>query len=295
MSAAVELTLETLRQSPLPQPDSDGDKNSHGRVLAFGGDEELVGAGLLAGVAALRAGAGKLQMVVRAEQALALGLAIPEARVIPAPGASGGGLAIRGLETVRGAVESADAVLAGPGWADDEAALVAVRDILQAASGPVVLDAAALTALKNLPRAAGLTRGRAVLTPHHGEMAVLTGLSKERIAADPLKIALDTARRLDAILVLKSAETFIAAPDGRSWRHANGPVGLGVCGSGDVLAGIIAGLLARGAPPEVAAMWGVHVHAQAGRRLSAKVGPLGFLAREVLDEIPRILAETAAP
>lgn len=294
MRAVVELTAEVLRRSPLPSPEPDGDKNSHGRLLAFGGDAELAGAGLLAALAALRAGAGKIQIVARAEQAMTLAFALPEARVIAAAGADGGGLAPPAVEAARPSLETADAVLAGPGWADEEAALAMTRAILQAAPRPVLLDAGALTALKHLPRVSGLTRGRAVLTPHHGEMAALTGAPRERIAADPLSIARDTARRLDATVVLKSAETVIAAPDGRVWRHGGGVAGLGVCGSGDVLAGIIAGLLARGAAPELAAIWGVWVHAQAGRRLTAEVGPLGFLARELLREIPRALAETIA-
>ena len=97
------------------------------------------------------------------------------------------------------------------------------------------------------------------------------------------------------MVALKSAETFVATPDGRTWRNTAGTVGLGVCGSGDVLAGIIAGLLARGAAPEVAAVWGVHVHAQIGRHLAMEIGPLGYLARDLLEFIPRVLAQSALP
>jgi NAD(P)H-hydrate repair Nnr-like enzyme with NAD(P)H-hydrate dehydratase domain len=90
-------------------------------------------------------------------------------------------------------------------------------------------------------------------------------------------------------VALKGAETWIATPQGRCWRHAGGNVGLATSGSGDVLAGLIAGLLARGAPPEQAAAWGIALHARAGRRLCERLGPLGLLARELAAEVPALM------
>jgi NAD(P)H-hydrate repair Nnr-like enzyme with NAD(P)H-hydrate dehydratase domain len=93
------------------------------------------------------------------------------------------------------------------------------------------------------------------------------------------------------VVALKGADTVVVTPEGSAWRHRGEAVGLATSGSGDVLAGVIAGLLARGAAPAQAAVWGVHVHGQAGVRLSRRIGRLGFLARELLDEIAPVLAE----
>ncbi|MBC8119156.1 MAG: NAD(P)H-hydrate dehydratase, partial [Burkholderiaceae bacterium] len=112
---------------------------------------------------------------------------------------------------------------------------------------------------------------------------------KEMIQAQPAQAALDAAHAWNAVVVLKGAVTFIAAPDGSLWRHAGGNVGLATSGSGDTLAGIIAGLAARGASIEQAAVWGVALHARAGERLAARSGPLGYLARDLSAEVPALM------
>jgi NAD(P)H-hydrate repair Nnr-like enzyme with NAD(P)H-hydrate dehydratase domain len=127
------------------------------------------------------------------------------------------------------------------------------------------------------------------MTPHSGEMAALLECHKDAVTADPAGVAADVARRFGAVVVLKDAETVIAAPNGKLLHYAGGGVGLGTGGSGDVLAGAIGGLLARGLPPLVAAGWGVWLHGEAGRALATRIGPVGFLARELLPELPRLL------
>jgi hydroxyethylthiazole kinase-like uncharacterized protein yjeF len=128
-----------------------------------------------------------------------------------------------------------------------------------------------------------------LVTPHAGEMAHLTGIAKEDIAAGDDRLALDVAQRWNAVVALKGARTVIATPNGERWQHEGGNVGLATSGSGDVLAGIIAGLAARGADLAQAAAWGVVLHAQAGERLAARLGKLGYLARELADEVPALL------
>jgi hydroxyethylthiazole kinase-like uncharacterized protein yjeF len=128
-----------------------------------------------------------------------------------------------------------------------------------------------------------------VLTPHAGEMAALLDLSKPDVEADPVAAARTAAARFAAVVVMKGEVTHIVTPDGRAWRHDGGVVGLGTGGSGDVLAGLIGGLLARGAEPAQAAIWGVHVHGAAGEALTRRQGAVGFLARELPAEIPPIL------
>ena len=120
---------------------------------------------------------------------------------------------------------------------------------------------------------------------------MLTGLEKTRIRADPARAASDAAAHLGALVVLKGATTIIASPAGEMLVHEGGVPGLGTSGSGDVLAGLMAGLLARGARPIDAAAWAVYLHAAAGRLLTERVGALGFLARELAATIPKLIDE----
>lgn len=129
-----------------------------------------------------------------------------------------------------------------------------------------------------------------LLTPHAGEMAHLVGIDKATVQDDPVRAAMLAARRWNAIVALKGAETVIASPAGGLWRHAGGNAGLAASGSGDVLAGIIAGLAARGATLEQACVWGVALHGEAGERLARRVSLLGYLARELSAEIPLLMA-----
>jgi NAD(P)H-hydrate repair Nnr-like enzyme with NAD(P)H-hydrate dehydratase domain len=124
-------------------------------------------------------------------------------------------------------------------------------------------------------------------------MASLTGGDKESIAADPVAVAAESAHAWNAVVALKGAITHIVAPDGRVWRHEGGNSGLATSGSGDVLSGIIAGLIARGASLEQASAWGVALHARAGCRLTERHGPIGYLARELAGEVPALMAALA--
>ena len=132
-----------------------------------------------------------------------------------------------------------------------------------------------------------------ILTPHAGEMAHLTGTPKQDIQNAPDPRALEAARSWNAVVALKGARTVIATPDGTLYQHEGGNVGLAISGSGDVLAGVIAGLVARGAPLDQAACWGVALHARAGERLAERMGTLGYLAREISHEIPALLEQIA--
>jgi hydroxyethylthiazole kinase-like uncharacterized protein yjeF len=133
--------------------------------------------------------------------------------------------------------------------------------------------------------------GHIILTPHHGEMAILTGESASAIAADPVAVARQVASDFHAVVILKGDQSVIAAPDGECLLHEGGCVGLATGGSGDVLAGIVGGLAARGTEPLRAAAWGSWLHGRAGRDLADSIGPIGFLARELLPLIPRLLEE----
>jgi NAD(P)H-hydrate repair Nnr-like enzyme with NAD(P)H-hydrate dehydratase domain len=122
-------------------------------------------------------------------------------------------------------------------------------------------------------------------------MAGLLGVDASDVAADAVSLALAFAKHNDLIVVLKGADTVIANADGVAWLHTGGSVGLGTSGSGDVLAGIICGLMAQGVPSDQAAVWGVTLHGRAGKLLSREVGTTGFLAREIAPRVPAIKDE----
>jgi hydroxyethylthiazole kinase-like uncharacterized protein yjeF len=284
------VTPALLRRLPLPRPDDRGDKEERGRVLVVGGATEMPGALVLAGVAALRAGAGKLQLATAADVAGLVAVTVPEARVRALAATEAGGIEPGAAAGLAEWVRAADALLVGPGMVDPEAAAALTLRLLAEVEGAtVVLDAEAMACLAEARDALHRLEGRAVVTPHAGEMASLLGMTKEEVADDPLATARRAAAELRCVVALKGHETHVAAPDGEAFRYASGGVGLATSGSGDTLAGIVAGLAARGADPLRAALWGVALHGGAGNVLAKRVGPLGFLARELLDAVPGVM------
>ena len=292
MSAPAEIDLALLKSLPLPRLDGESDKDARGRMLVVAGGAEVPGAAILTGLAALRAGAGKLQLAATTAYAMPLALAVPESRVITVTSLPSGDMAASAADELAPLLRRTDAVVVGPGMMDELCAGELASRLMAAASGAgFVLDAAAMVGLGPVSAAARALGGRLILTPHAGEMAAMTGKSKDEVQADPLGTARGLAASLQAVVVMKGADSFVVSPDGRGWIHRKGVAGLGTSGSGDVLAGVIGGLLARGASPTTAAIWGVFLHGRAGGRLSASVGTLGFLARELLAEIPQALME----
>lgn len=297
------ITRAALRALPLPAPQADGDKESRGRVLVVGGSARVPGALLLAGLGALRAGAGKLQLATARPAAVGLGLEVPEAMVVPLAASRLGEIAgARAAAPLRALVGGADAVLIGPGMATAPAVGALLRALapLLGAQGTLVLDGAAAVSLgasrggRAMEDALHALGGRVIVTPHAGEMAALTGMDKREVEGDAPAAAARAAERFGAVFVLKGPDTWIADAAGSRLHHRGQLPGLGTSGSGDTLAGIVAGLAARGATPLAAAAWGVWAHATAGRRLAARMGAVGFLARELLAEVPALLGRLPA-
>lgn len=286
MAEAIALDSDWLRENPLPRPDNGADKNARGRVLAIGGCRFVPGGILLTAEAALRAGAGKVQIATIESAAIPVGIAMPEVGVI-ALGEKDGEIAGDGF--VEG-LARCDAVIAGPAMGCATAA-GALADILLATPGEaeLVLDAAALMSATGRRAAIANRRTPAVLTPHVGEMAALLGEDGDAIEADRAGAITRAARDYGAIVALKGPTSLVAEPGGRLFAYAGGGVGLATGGSGDVLAGIVAGLAARGADPLCATLWAVWLHGEAGRRCSEQMGPLGFMARELLAHVPGLM------
>lgn len=292
------ITPKLLGEWLVPQPEDDDDKEARGRVLVIGGSTEIAGAVVLAATAALRAGAGKMQIATCRSLAPHVSMAVPEARVIGLPETAAGGIAASGLKQIENELAEAQAVLVGPGMVDEAATARLMKNLMHRVphAGTLVLDAGALSFLKHMPRSLAPLHGRAVLTPHAGEMASISGMEKDAIEAAPLETVRNAVSELNAVVALKGRETLIAAPASKNvYCNRAGNVGLATSGSGDTLSGVIAGLAARGGTPFQAAVWGVYLHARAGDELARRMGPLGFLARELLAEIPLLMAKFCRP
>jgi hydroxyethylthiazole kinase-like uncharacterized protein yjeF len=273
------ITLQLLRGWRLPEVE--GGKDARGTVLVIGGSTQTPGAVLLAGVSALRAGAGVLQLAAPLPTATALSIQVPEALVLGLPENGEPPRRLREL------VAEASAIAIGPGLDDVDQAADLIRFTVGAAPAdtPIVLDAYALGALGREPDLIARGSGRYVLTPNRVEAQHLLG--PDEIGEDLMAAAVAMADRYQSVV---SCFGRIAEPGGQTWWEQSGGVGLGTSGSGDVRAGIVAGLLARGADPAQAAVWAAYAHATAAQRLSPRFGPLGFLARELVDEVPVALA-----
>jgi hydroxyethylthiazole kinase-like uncharacterized protein yjeF len=276
MSEPARLDADLLRSFPLPGLSEDGDKEDRGRILIIGGSREVPGGAILAGIAAMRAGAGKLQIATAEPVAVPIAVAIPEARVTAGSPVD--------------AVREADAVVLGCGMAPGPALDQLLAELLGCgAETPLVLDA---TVLRSLPPVAATVRdwrGGVTLLPHSREMADLLQCEPEEVERDPAAAVLRAAEKYNAVALVKGRYSFIAAPDGRLFCFKGGGIGLATSGSGDVLAGIVGGLAARGADVLAATLWGVWLHGEAGRRLRERVGRVGFLAQELADEVPGLL------
>jgi hydroxyethylthiazole kinase-like uncharacterized protein yjeF len=286
---STRITRSLLSRWPLPEVDGLRGKEDRGRALVVGGSVEIPGAIVLAATGVLRAGAGKLQIATCREAAISIALAIPEARVIGLRSARDGSLAPRSCRSIFPEVDRCDALLVGPGMIDANALSDLLRRRIQR-GGTLVADAGALRFWRDRKALPSHSRGKVILTPHAGEMADLWGIDQGEVLAHPLEVSRTVATHLGAVVALKGQNTYVAAPDGTTYLNTDGNIGLGTSGSGDVLSGIIAGLAARGADPLQAAAWGVYLHAKAGDALARKLGMLGFLARELLAEIPPLLA-----
>jgi hydroxyethylthiazole kinase-like uncharacterized protein yjeF len=220
------ITAERLRRMKLPAPDEDGDKEERGRVLVVAGAVELPGAAVLAGTAALRAGAGKLRIATCASVAPAIGVAVPEALAQRLPETDTGNIDPAAAAQVARSSEASQTLLIGPGLVDEAATIGLTEAVLDRLHSPsVVLDAGSLAALARNPRLLCRLEGQAVITPHAGEMAKLMDMAKDEVRQSALETARRAADRFRAIVMLKGAETFVVAPDGRAFRYADGCVG----------------------------------------------------------------------
>lgn len=287
MKRPKNLTRSALRALPLPRQ-ADSGKEAHGQLLIVAGSRQVPGAAVLAAMAALRTGAGKVRVATVASVAAGIALQIPEVLVVPLAESRDGNCARASVREVQQQAETMDAILAGPGVRQGSVTAMIGKALL-GSGRPMALDAGVLHNLPSLAQQCRKADVPPVLLPHSGELAALLETDEDEVEADRLAAARHAAEHYGAIVLAKGADSHIAAPDGRAWTFRGGAPGLGVAGSGDTLAGIVGALLARGAEPVTALLWGVLLHGEAGEALSRKIGSAGFLAREIPGEIPALL------
>jgi hydroxyethylthiazole kinase-like uncharacterized protein yjeF len=280
--ASEQVDRALLASMPLPAPGTS--KNDRGDVLVVGGARKTPGAAALTGYGALRVGAGRLTLAVGASVAPALAVAFPEAGVLSLDETRSGSISGESVDVLEGESEAGCVVL-GPGLDDPDLAATLLERVLPMfdEATPIVLDAYALGCLATHSSLRSAVRGPLLLTPNETEAAFLLDRDVDDLAADVAEIA----DRFDAVVTCRD---FIAGPDGRLFTSSVGGPGLGTSGSGDVLSGALAGLVARGADPVEATIWATYLHGAAGDRLATRIGPLGFLARELADELTPTLA-----
>lgn len=284
--AEIVVTPAVLRDRPLPDHRSVDSKYDRGVVVVIGGARETPGGVLLAGLAALRVGAGKVQLATVAGVAPALAVAVPEARVIPVPETDRGALDPDAADRLVPYVEKADAVLVGTSASDIAGTGELLRRLVPALHGVAVVDAGAIPVLRDHPELLAPLGGRAVVMPNPAEMAEIMGCPLDEVIDDPLAALSAAVDRLGVTVTLRGTQTWTAGPGTQAFRDDGGNAGLATSGSGDVLAGAITGLAARGADPLTATIWATHLHGSAAERCAARLGEFGYLARELLDELP---------
>ncbi len=268
----------------LPPRAVDAHKYRAGHVAILAGSPGKTGASLLAARGALRGGAGAATIVTWAEAAATLEsrvLEIMTARIEP-------GDAL--IEQLDAALSGKRVVVVGPGFGTGERASAAVRHVLASFTGPIVADADALTIHTRAIEDFNAASGRAILTPHSGELARLLGITAEEVEADRFAAARLAASRARSVVILKGAHSVVASPDGRVVVGSTGNPALATAGSGDVLAGLC-GALACSLPPFEAAYAAVYLHGAAGDSWKARNADRGLLASEIADELPGVFAK----
>ena len=297
---AVPLELMTARwaRATLPPRPEGANKGTFGKVLVVGGSRRYVGAPGLAAAGAYRAGAGLVTIACPAGIQAALAAGLAEATWLPQAETSEGGLAGESALALRSEWATFEAAVLGPGTGNSEATRAltwAVLPDLADLAGGAVIDADALNALATMPDGARRLPPRAVLTPHPGEMARLLGIPVADVQSRRLPVAREAADRFGCVVVLKGAHSVVAAPGGRTALSPFANPLLATAGSGDVLAGMIAGYLAQGLDPFEAAALGVYLHAATGEALRGEYGVSGLLAGEIAAKLPSVVKEISAP
>ncbi|MBI4200082.1 MAG: NAD(P)H-hydrate dehydratase [Chloroflexi bacterium] len=287
----LELITSELMASLLPERPLEAHKGSFGRLLVVAGSRSYIGATMLACNGAYRVGAGVVTLASPRSVDTMVAPHLVETTHLPLPEMEGGGIAAMALPVVQGALSGYAALVVGCGLGQAAETVRFLEGLLlegpAVAALPLVVDADGLNILARHPSWWQKLRARAVLTPHPGEMARLTGLPASQLQERRLASAREAAQEWGQVVVLKGAFTVVASPDGKARLSPFANPGLATAGTGDVLAGAVGGLLAQGLTPFDAATCGVYLHAAAAEAVGRRLGDAGMVAGDLLPELPR--------
>jgi len=288
---AESLTPEAIN-ALIPVRRKDSNKGNHGKVCVFAGCAEMPGAMYLSCAAAYRAGAGLVRACLVKQTASFLHTMLPEAVTSILPD-DGGCFCNESAQAAAGALSGANVVLMGPGIGRAAGVSGFVKHVLMNADCPVVLDADGLNAIADAPDILLKSKKPCVITPHPGEMGRLTGRSAADVLSDTLGTARAFSNKYNVITVLKTARTVIATPGGSAYINQTGNPALAKAGTGDALAGVIAGFMAQGLDARTAAALGAYIHGEAGDAAARDYGVHGVLAGDLLKYIPVVMKKYA--
>ena len=293
----VELMTPEWARSVLPDRPSEAHKGSFGRTLVVGGSRSYVGAAALAAAAATRVGAGLVTLAIPSSLQAAVAPRVAEPTYILLPESAPGVVSADAAAAILKSLATFDALLIGCGLGQAPATGELVEKLLCSGEAlpPTVVDADALNLLSLAKSRSAESWGRfsasAILTPHPGEMARLMGDSVSSVQADRIGRTVESASSWNKVVALKGAHTVVAAPSGNAMLSPYANPGLASAGTGDVLAGAIAGLLSQGMSLEEAAALGVYVHGAAGDRVREELGDTGMIASDLLTALPLAIKE----
>ncbi len=282
---AISLLDRELAARCIPPRTEDSNKGSYGRMLAVGGCAKMTGAILMASMAAMRCGVGRVTAAIPEKAVTLFGSRLPEAVYLPLPLAEDGAFPAGAADALLEEAAASRSVLLGCGMSVSDGTMAVTRELLRSGA-PLVLDADGLNCLAREPGMLDAARGPVILTPHMAEFSRLCGKSVTEIKADRFSAAAEYAQAHGAVLVLKDSNTVVAAPDGRLWMNKNGNSGMAKAGSGDVLAGMTASLLAQCGDPVQAALAAVYLHAAAGDAAAAALTPYCMTATDIIAHLP---------
>jgi ADP-dependent NAD(P)H-hydrate dehydratase / NAD(P)H-hydrate epimerase len=289
-----ELWTRAAAARHLPKRPRDGHKGRFGHVLVVAGSEGKTGAAVLAALGAARSGAGLVTIACPASLNGVLEASVREVMTAPVPEAAGARFGRASEKAVLELAAARDVVALGPGLGRDPETRSFVRSVVRALASPLVLDADGLVAFEGALAELRSRRAPSILTPHPGEAALLLASTPAEVNRDRPAAARRLASESGAFVVLKGAATVVADPQGALAVNPTGGPALASGGTGDVLTGVIAGLLAQGLGPRDAARLGVFLHGEAADRLAAARGEAGLLASEVAFALPDALRALAA-
>lgn len=270
----MKLTKEFITEK-LPQRPKDANKGTFGRVLVFAGSEKYPGAAYLACAACYRVGAGLVTLVTEKMVKIIISKKIPEVTFLSP---------VEALEEVN----QYNVLLLGPGW-EQEAKKIKLLTQVFKKNLPMVIDGDGLNLLFRMGGWWKKLNGQVILTPHPGEMNRLTGMSVKEIQTDRVDVAQYWANKWGTVVVLKGANTVVVSPAGETLISPFINPLLATAGTGDILSGIIAGLIAQGLKAFDAAGVGVYIHGMAGEMMRKQIGEIGLLASELLPVIPQVI------